>query len=240
MLIQCGRHTAEDLRLWAGLEKADRFYARRKDLTRKEEKAKRDIGEFLECGPAYLGVSWGKDSMVVAHLAKDFDLPYMWVRVEPIFNPYCLQVRDVFLACHEINYSEVEVWCEKGGKGWLAGGTLEKGIAQFVAESNIPRYISGIRANESIARTRRYHAYGVSSRNTCAPLSRWSAQDIFAYLAKYDLPVHPNYAMLGGGRYPREHLRVASLGGIRGREMGRYEWEWEYYGDILRQTGRLK
>jgi len=240
MLIQCDLHTKEDLRLWSALEKADLLYSRRKDLAYKEAKAKRDIATFLEQGAAYLGVSWGKDSAVVAHLAKEFDLPFVWIRIEPIFNPYCLQVRDAFLAQHKINYSEIEVWCEQGEKGWLAGGTLEKGFAQFIEQAKIDRHISGIRAQESAIRRMRAKRWGVSSPNTCAPLSNWTHRDIFAYLAKHNLPIHPNYAMLGDGRYPREYLRVASLGGIRGREMGRYEWEYEYYADILRKTGRLK
>ena len=40
-----------------------------------------------------------------------------------------------------------------------------------------------------------------------------------------------------GGRLDRTHLRVASLGGVRGTEMGRREWEWAYYRDELRALG---
>ncbi|TXH99574.1 MAG: hypothetical protein E6Q76_19695 [Rhizobium sp.] len=61
------------------------------------------------------------------------------------------------------------------------------------------------------------------------------AADVFAYLAFHGLPVHPNYAMLGAGRWPREYLRTAPLGGKRGDQFGRAEWEREYYGDVLRR-----
>jgi len=51
----------------------------------------------------------------------------------------------------------------------------------------------------------------------------------------YNLPVHPAYAMTAGGRWDRKHIRVASLGGQRGAQYGRREWEREYYGDVLRR-----
>ena len=77
-----------------------------------------------------------------------------------------------------------------------------------------------------------------SSPNTCAPISAWSAEDVYAYAAKYDLPLHPNYAMTGSGRYDRNWLRVASLGGKRGTGMGRAEWEREYYADRINRLER--
>lgn len=57
--------------------------------------------------------------------------------------------------------------------------------------------------------------------------------DVFAYLHKHDLPVHPAYAMTMGGFYDRRWLRVSSLGGLRGADRGRAEWEQQYYGDIV-------
>ena len=60
-----------------------------------------------------------------------------------------------------------------------------------------------------------------------------TAADVMAYLARFNLPVHPAYGMLGSGRYDRERIRVATLGGERGGGAGRREWESEYYGDVL-------
>jgi phosphoadenosine phosphosulfate reductase len=75
--------------------------------------------------------------------------------------------------------------------------------------------------------------FGVSSEQTCAPIGWWKAEDVFAYLYKYKLPVHPAYAMTQGGQWDRKRIRVASLGGRRGRGMGRAQWERAYYRDVL-------
>lgn len=65
------------------------------------------------------------------------------------------------------------------------------------------------------------------------PILHWPTWAVFAYLYDHDLPVHPSYAMTMGGRLDRERLRVDGLGGYRGRDMGRAEWERTYYGDIM-------
>lgn len=78
--------------------------------------------------------------------------------------------------------------------------------------------------------------WGTTTTSTCAPIGFWKNDDVFAYLKKYDLPVHPNYAMLGGGRYKRESIRVAEIGDTHGSGMGRSEWEREYYPDILNKN----
>jgi hypothetical protein len=93
------------------------------------------------------------------------------------------------------------------------------------------RHLSGVRADESGVRKIRMRRWGLSTDRTCCPLGWWSKQDAFGYAAAKNLPVHPNYAMLGGGRWPRENLRVDGLGGVRGRGIGRAEWEREYYSD---------
>jgi phosphoadenosine phosphosulfate reductase len=95
------------------------------------------------------------------------------------------------------------------------------------------RHISGVRAKESAVRKLRMMRWGENTEKTCAPIGLWTTDDVFAYLVKYDLPVHPNYAMLGGGRWNRKIIRVAEIGDIHGTERGRAEWEKEYYSDIL-------
>jgi phosphoadenosine phosphosulfate reductase len=98
-----------------------------------------------------------------------------------------------------------------------------------------PRHVLGIRADESGGRKMRCRVWGENSPNGCAPIAWWTTADVFAYLAHHDLPVHPAYAMFGGGRWPRERLRVAEIGDTHGRGGGRAEWEAEYYGDVLRR-----
>ena len=55
--------------------------------------------------------------------------------------------------------------------------------------------------------------------------------------AKHNLPVHPAYAMLMGGRLDRIRMRVAWLGLKHGRRFGRHEWEMRYYRDEMETLG---
>jgi phosphoadenosine phosphosulfate reductase len=75
--------------------------------------------------------------------------------------------------------------------------------------------------------------WGLNSPKGCSPIGRWNTADVFGYLAIHDLPIHPAYAMLGGGRWPRERLRVAEIGDTHGAGGGRAEWEKEYYQDVI-------
>jgi phosphoadenosine phosphosulfate reductase len=163
--------------------------------------------------------------------------PLCWIRVEPVKSPECVLVRDVFLRRFpKCDYHETEVVCEKDEDGWHATGTLEKGI-KILDERFGPRTILGIRAEESSHRFLSIASSGCNTKNKSRPCGSLTEKDVFGLLSMHDLPIHPAYAMTGGGRWPREHLRVASLGGKRGQGFGRLEWEREYYADELRRIG---
>lgn len=236
-LIEDPRHSAADMMRWAKLNRYDRAFSQSAALRRKEAAALSAMRDFLEerGGTGYVGVSWGKDSTVLAHLAYQLEqetgwaLPLVWIKVRPIFNPDCLAVRDVFLERYPMrHYREVTVDCWRDEDGWHARGTLESG-ADLAAARYGDAYISGIRGDESSSRTLRMMRWGVSSKRTCAPLGYWHGVDIFAYLERHDLPVHPAYGFSMNGVLDRDRLRVASLGGKRGDGMGRKEWERMYY-----------
>lgn len=240
MLIPSPKHTEADLELWRELEEADRVHAQA--IGRRVGESIAAIREFVSRGPCYAGVSWGKDSVVVADLIQRVTphVPLCWVRVEPIKNPDCEAVRDAFLSRYPAaTYHEVEAWCTRDASGWHARGTLESGTEQLERLFG-QRHILGIRGDESTVRGMRVGRWGLNAINASAPLGHWSAADVMAYLAAHNLPVHPAYAMMGGGRWPRQHLRVASLGGKRGEGHGRAEWEREYYGEALRRIEALK
>lgn len=244
MLIDHPRITDEDRGHWERMEQLDAVYARAQGrrLDRLAESARECIATFGEKRRGYIGVSWGKDSVVVADLAMQVlpDWPLVWVRVEPIANPDCALVRDAFLRGRPsaLTYEEIEVWCERGSDGeWHASGTLERGFAT-AGSVHGASYVSGIRAEESGIRKLRLLTHGTSTRHTCAPISRWTAADVFAYLHRRNLPVHPAYACTDGGLFDRGRLRVASLSGKRGTGRGRAEWEGRYYRDRLRAMER--
>jgi len=188
----------------------------------------------------YLGVSWGKDSVVLAHLGADLGVPFIWVRVEPMYSPECLLVRDAFLLMHPgVRYEEIVVRCTRDKAGeWIGTGRLEQGFKQAVLMFG-EHYISGVRGEESGDRKRRMLRSGTDTKRTCAPIGYWTGDDIFAAMHKHDLPIHPAYAMTIGGSLDRRRIRVATLGGERGTGWGRAEWERRYYGAEMRALRRL-
>lgn len=238
MLITSPRLTSDDIKTWDSYTVQDIAHATTARYRFREEQARSALEAFLRMSKdCYVGVSWGKDSVVVAHMAAMLDLPLVWVRVRPIANPDCVLVRDAFMgmAPFGTKYEEIEVRCKRDeqARDWHASGTLEDGF-KIAAEKYGDRHVSGIRGEESATRKLRSMRWGTTTKRTCAPLAFWTGADIFAYLARYDLPVHPAYAMNHRGLAPRDRIRVASLGGKRGTGMGRTDWEETYYGNALR------
>lgn len=231
MLIESPRHAPEDLEAWRAQSLVDPVTVRSKRYRRAVSQAVEEVTRFAET-PCYASVSWGKDSTVLAHLIAEHapHVPLVWVRVEPIVNPDCELVRDVFLARYpSLDYHEITSWASQDEHGaWHASGSLERGLAEAVERFGA-RYITGIRAEESGPRKMRCAMHGLSTKHTCAPIGWWSGEFVFAYLYEHDLPIHPAYACLWGGLLKRERVRVTSLGGQRGTGFGRAEWEDRYY-----------
>lgn len=236
-LIRVERHHPEDLAAWDRLERIDRIRGRAASWPAREATAQRHIREFFEAGEpgarGYVGVSWGKDSVCLAHLARQVspDIPLVWVKLGEYTNPLCYPVRDAFLARFPGAYEEF--WGPPGEVTEIQLGAMFAGAVARYGD----RHVSGIRAAESRARKLRMRSFGVSTARTCAPLTSWKGEDIFAYLCRHDLPIHPAYAFNRGGLLDRVWLRVASLGDDPGTSMGRREWEWEYYAEELERLG---
>lgn len=243
MLIPSGRHTPQDLELWAELESADRLHGRSR---RVESLASRSIASIRDFASStcYAGVSWGKDSVVLAHLCWLAARHVPLVHLRPTnHNPDCDRVRDAYFSRFPgQSYEEDSVDYGDLHARNLADHELDRLTDRewyrTIRESERRhggRHILGIRAGESFARLIRTLRWGISTGRACAPLSWWTTADIHGYLAVHDLPVHPAYACLGGGRWPRERLRVAEIGDTHGKGSGRREWELEYYGDVIRR-----
>jgi len=241
VLIPSPRHTAIDLEVWARLEQTDQVLAGSEHLARREEAALAELQRFAGLdGTCFVAVSWGKDSVVVAHLAVRAGLrvPFVWVRYDPSHNPDCPAVRDVFLRRFPVDYQEIVVTdtCLPAGVGWR-DLTWEQDCRLFFREADeLGRRILGLRARESGRRRRRARRFGCSSPSSCAPIVWWDAALVFAYLRKYDLPVHPAYAMSEGGFWDRARIRVDGIGDERGTGCGRGQWERRYYPEVPRCT----
>lgn len=233
MLIPSPRHSATDLAAWEAHERNDarRWLVERRRIERMAAEAGALIAGIAR--DAYGGVSWGKDSVVVAHLIRLWApaVPLVWVRLPRWDNPDCEAVRDAFRARFIGAYEEIV--CpdvEAGPDGYLPTGSRRPGYG--VAAARWTRRITGIRAEESPTR-RASIARGLVTEHTASPIGHWRARDVYLYLHAHDLPVHPAYACSRGGLLDRDRIRVASLGGLRGTGHGRREWEMHYYGDEM-------
>lgn len=237
MLIASPRHTPEDLRVWTSVSRVDRAWGLR--LDRKIDRAVEALRAFAAAGPCYAGVSWGKDSVTLAHLvaSQGLSVPLVWLRWEPMSNPDCKLVRDAFLSAWRVEYHEIVARYEWRERWVNVDDEHDRDGFRPARDRFGPRHVSGIRAEESRGRAIRCAVWGESSPNTCAPLARWTALDVFGYLARYELPIHPAYAMTMGGALDRLHLRVDCLGGDTGTGHGRREWEWTYYRDEMMALG---
>lgn len=226
MLIPSDRHTAIDLTIWSEHESADLV----RDITRHVSRSMIEIIGFISRGPCYCSVSWGKDSVVLAHLVRMVDpsIPLVHFRSDENKYPHDVDVQNHYLEVWPTTYHDwVVTWPQRGRADWVQRERLVK------EKLGTDRCFLGIRADESDHRRLSCLVHGISTNRKCRPLAWWRVDDVFAYLAQNNLPVHPNYAMLGGGRWERNQLRVSGLGGLPGRAHGRAEWEREYYGDWI-------
>ncbi|GAA3878380.1 hypothetical protein GCM10022243_48860 [Saccharothrix violaceirubra] len=245
MLIDSTRITDRDRDHWDALERYDRMLAADPALDRKAESAVAEVRAFLDAGEAYVSVSWGKDSVVVAHLAAlaELTVRVVWVRSVLFETPECDAVRDAFLDAHpQVRYEEIAVEMrnpKRGEPGYDTRHADPHADHQDVLRETLTgRWISGLRGEESRMRRMSIAHRGLSTKNTCRPIGRWDATHVFAYLWREKLPVHPVYAMTAGGHYDRRWLRVHPLGSapparsaVHGRDMD--SWEDAYYGDVL-------
>ena len=241
MLIQSSRHSIQDLALWQEYALADACNAKSAKLEAKERTAIESIESFVAKYPdCTASTSWGKDSVVLCHLLwrSARQVPLMHLRPTN-HNPDCDLVRDVYLERFSHGqYDEVPVDYSSVDRTRLTASEIDKATDYIWYESikaynQGRRYLLGVRADESTARKIRMLSYGVESKVSLLPIGYWKTSDVFAYLSKYDLPIHPAYACLGGGRWDRMHLRVAEIGDTNGSGMGRTEWESEYYPESL-------
>jgi len=227
MLIESHRHTAADIALWREYEAADAAHSVR---TARVDEAVAAIRSF---GGDYVGCSWGKDSVTLLHILElsGCRLPVVWVRMRGRDNPDCESVRDAALARWPIDYHERVFRYEDCPRDehWRSVDT-EFG----------ERRITGLRMDESLTRRMSVLHLGIATRRSCRPLAMWDGSDIYSWCHHHGLPLHPAYAMLGGGRWDRRYLRTHGIGGRSGTDRGRGEWEREYYGDVLAMQASQK
>ena len=227
MLIHSPRFKPGDTEHWRRMQSLDARWCRTSAFARKVDRAHAALLTFVERHESrcYVGVSWGKDSVVVAHMVMGLAPSVPMLHIEwPRRNPDSAQVE---AACGIIG-----IKCKR-----YSPGDETTFAADFAAARRVhglpDAHISGVRASESSQRAMRHRRWGELSPSTCAPLSSWRAEDVFAYLYAHDLPIHPAYAMTLGGRLDRGRIRVDDIGDLAGSGVGRTEWERAYYPEFF-------
>jgi len=238
MLLASDRHTLKDLELWKEYEDMDKEYSSTQQYCRHIEITLSAISGFIAEGLSYfIGSSWGKDSTVLVHMFLSIcpSIKIVFIRQLDNANPHSEDVRDNFLERFQpLGYEEISYTYTKANQGWYKDG---RPIHWYRVLDELNRkygiHVTGLRPDESGKREKRFKVFGMQTENSFAPFQFMTHRDIFGYLYAHNLPVHPNYAMLGGGRWERERIRTAAIGNSEGDGMGRAEWEREYYPDIL-------
>lgn len=238
MLIESHRITPTDYALWNEYEQLDAEYAGTSQYREHIESGLSAIFAFVAKGrPHFVGTSWGKDSTVLVHMFLRIrpETRIVYVRQMDNANPHSVDVRDQILARYNPpNYEEIAYSYSDADSSWYKNGRPNhwyKVLDELNRKYGV--HVTGIRPDESGKREKRFRVFGMETENSFAPFQYLTHKDIFAYLYCHYLPVHPNYAMLGGGRWERERIRTAAIGNKEGDGMGRAEWEKEYYPDVL-------
>lgn len=241
MLLTCDRHTEADYDQWEKWEEVDAINSKTNGYIYRLNKTLKLLREFIDRNREdtyYVGVSWGKDSVVLAHMIYMLEARpnNIYIRQLDNENPYSANVRNSFLDKYPLVYEELMYTYQESTPEWFKHGKPNRWF-QILNELNqkYDKRITGLRKDESAKRKFRFIVYGIESHRSFTPFVNFTVEDIFAYLYENTLPVHPNYAMTGGGRWDRNRIRVASLGNKEGDGIGRREWEKEYYADILRR-----
>ena len=230
MLIHSSRIKSGDLAKWHEQSQFDEAILHEDKNKSLVEEAELKLVRWSRHRKGYAGVSWGKDSVCLAHMVCELipDWPLVWVIESPLENPDSYAVRDAFLDQHPgAKYTEIRIDLSPNDiGGFHLGMGLERGFRK-ACERFGDCHISGVRAQESPTRRIVQRTSAGENPKALAPMIDWDATIVWGYLAKFDLPVHPVYSMNMLGCLERDWLRVSAMTLRRGsnKEM----WEQTYY-----------
>jgi phosphoadenosine phosphosulfate reductase len=219
-------------------------YAQLPQFERKVERSLEVIREALAIGPAYVAVSWGKDSVVMLHLCqqvqRDIEAFHLCVAHRHYFGNYDAVITQ-YKAKFGLNYHEVQL----NHRNLIFGGSTADYLRTAANSKNC---FIGLRKEESRSRKISLSKYGAihqyqgGKEFRFCPIEHWNLQDIWAYHALHDLPHLDYYDHVAK---TSKQSRTTALEGLRYRdkpwEQESREWlrnyspqfkEWEPHGYI--------
>lgn len=198
------------------IERAGYFAHSQTSRFRNLEAATREqLAEWLERYSPTVSWSGGKDSGVCAHMANSIKpTPLVLLNSggeHPLSPQHCRETAERFgweFSVHlpRLTYVELlELAYEMGENStYLPPGAVREFIIHETSEAasehySANAYILGLRKEESRDRATTIRIHGTehlmakNGLTRLLPLARWQTEDVLAYHAKYDLPLHPAY-----------------------------------------------
>jgi len=169
---------------------------------RKVDRAKEIIREALAIAPAYVAVSWGKDSVVMLHLVQSI----------------CPDILAISFGHPEremiSNYTETEsLYKERFGLNintiLIDGDHVPNKVKSQKLWLQYPVAFVGLRIEESARRKATLlkngaiYQYKKGDYRAC-PVFNWTSQDVWAYIVANDLPYLKAYAL--GAKRTTDHV----------------------------------
>jgi phosphoadenosine phosphosulfate reductase len=224
----------------------DLAHSRTRVFGRRVEAARRLIHEAAAHDdlPWCIAFSGGKDSTVLLHLVErerpglavawlddGWDYPEAIEFVDateqrlgrrilrvhvPTESPYAAPAENLF-------------WSEMGDPGFDPAVAHPEDMGFEEWRTGYHGY-TGVREQESNTRRLHLRTHGALYYSrpwghwVCCPLAEWRVDDVWAYIAAYDLPVNPVYARLGALGVRRDMQRVNSIVSATGLRFGSMSW----------------
>ncbi len=177
------------------------------------------IQGFRRCERPYVSVSGGKDSVAMAAVvdgaARSLGRDYvLWCHVSDASFPGTEEVvRELAdklqreLVMDRSPVSAFAVVGQQSARQFGKTGYFFEAIRRCVEEGGYDLAFVGVRAAESLRRTRAHRVWGPIFETTvpvwhikCHPIARWSIEDVAATLVAQDLPIHPIYDKIPVGQ----------------------------------------
>jgi len=202
-------------------------HSKLKRFSKRVEEAKRIIREGIAIAPAYVGISWGKDSVVLLHLAHQIDPDIKAISIctpqQELLHDFD-NIKNQFLAKYKVNYEEIQIDLET---------LIPQAIQSLILWERYPVAITGVRGEENpkkrgsvIRNSGLLSQYQSGKRKgtwRCWPLGNWSWQDIWAYIVIHDLPYLSAYDKIMDRKYSRTTNVMPFTRGSNAHRKGRIQ-----------------